>query len=135
HEHLGEAGVADDRVDNKRVPSRVWDVVGVVLAAKGNGVLRPVKVGWCGLGDGEDFPALTLALPRGHVRRWSYIDEEGVLQWGELVISTFVASVLLLILVAMCNAVVVLPEHFALLKGVVDRAIVVRARLLEHVIE
>ena len=36
HEHLGEAGVADDRVDNKRVPSRVWDVVGVVLAAEGN---------------------------------------------------------------------------------------------------
>ena len=39
HEHLGEAGVADDGVDNKRVPSRVWDVVGVVLAAKGNDVL------------------------------------------------------------------------------------------------
>jgi hypothetical protein len=31
--------------------------------------------------------------------------------------------------------VVVLPEHFALLEGVVDRALVVRARLLEHVIE
>ena len=28
------AGVADDGVDNKRVPSRVWDVVGVVLTAK-----------------------------------------------------------------------------------------------------
>ena len=28
HEHLGEASVADDGVDNKRVPSLVWDVVG-----------------------------------------------------------------------------------------------------------
>ena len=34
HEHLGEAGVADNGVDNERVQSRVWDVVGVVLAAK-----------------------------------------------------------------------------------------------------
>ena len=33
-EHLGEASVADDGVDNKRVPSRVWDVVGVVLGPK-----------------------------------------------------------------------------------------------------
>ena len=38
-------------VDNKRVLSRVWDKVGVVLAAKGNGILRPVEVGWRGLGD------------------------------------------------------------------------------------
>ena len=26
-------------VNNERVPSRLWDVVGVVLAAEGNGVL------------------------------------------------------------------------------------------------
>ena len=45
HEHLGEAGVADDEVNNERVPSRVWDVVGVVLAAEGNSVLQPVEVG------------------------------------------------------------------------------------------
>ena len=107
----------------------------MVLAAEGDGVLRPVEVGWRGLGDREDFPALTLALPRGHVRRWSSKDEEGVLHRGELVVSTFVASILLLVLVAMRDAVVVLLEHFALLKGVVDRALVVRARLLEHVIE
>ena len=55
--------------------------------------------------------------------------------WGELIISTFVASILLLVLVAMRYAVVVLLEHFALLEGVVDRALVVRARLLEHVVE
>ena len=54
---------------------------------------------------------------------------------GGLVVSTFVTSILLLVLVAMCDAVVILPEHLALLEGVVDRALVVRARLLEHVIE
>src|SRR6185312_12165353 len=77
HEHLGEAGVADDGVDNERISSRMWDVVRVVLAAKGDGILRPIEVGWCGLGDGENFPALMLALPRSHVRRCSSKDEEG----------------------------------------------------------
>ena len=90
----------------------------MVLAAKGDGILRPIEVGWRGLGDGEDFPALTHALQRGHVRRWSSKDEEGVLHRGELVISTFVASILLLVLVI--YTVVLLPEHFALLEGVVD---------------
>ena len=54
---------------------------------------------------------------------------------GELIVSTFVSSILILVLVAMRDAVIVLPEHFALLEGVVNRALVVRARLLEHVVE
>ena len=35
----------------------------------------------------------------------------------------------------MRDAVVVLAEHLTLLEGVVDRALVVRTRLLEHVVE
>ena len=135
HEHLREAGVADDGVDNERVPSRVWDIVGVVIVAEGNGILQPVEVGWRGLGDGEDFPMLTLALPRGHVRCRPSEDEEGVLNRGALVVSTFVASILLLVLVAMRDTVVVLLENFALLEGVVDLALVVRAQFHQHVIE
>src|SRR6185295_3962148 len=135
HEHLGEAGVADDGVDNERIPSQMRDVVGVVLAAKGDGILRPVKVGWSGFGNGKDFAALTLALPRSHIRRHSSEDEEGVLHWGELVISTFVTSILLLVLVAMRDAVVLFLEHLALLESMVDRALVVRARFLKHVVE
>ena len=96
HVHLGEAGVADDGIHDEWVLSRVQNVVGVVLAAKGDGILRPVEVGWRGLGDGKDFAALTLALPRSHIRRRSSKDEEGVLHWGELVISTFVARILLI---------------------------------------
>src|SRR6185503_18963685 len=119
HEHLGEAGVADDGVDNERIPSRIRDVVGVVLAAKGDGILRPVEVGWRGFGDGKDLAALTLALPRSHIRRCSSKDEEGILHWGELVISTFVASILLLVFVAMRDAVVVFFEHLALLEGMI----------------
>src|SRR6185369_14626123 len=111
------------------------DVVGVVLVAKGDGILRLVEVGWRGFGDGKDFAALVLALPRSHVRRCSSKDEEGVLHWGELVISTFVARILLLVFVVMRDVVVIVLEHFALLEGMVDRALVVRARLLKHVVE
>ena len=39
HEHLGEPGVADDRIHDDRVLTRVWDVIGVVFAAEGDGVL------------------------------------------------------------------------------------------------
>src|SRR6185312_6445321 len=54
---------------------------------------------------------------------------------GELVISIFVASILLLVFIAVRDAVVVFLEHLALLEGMIDRALVVRARLLEHVVE
>ena len=50
-------------------------------------------------------------------------------------VSTHVARILLLILIAMRDAVVVLAEHLILLEGVIDRALVVRARFLQHVIE
>src|SRR6185436_335958 len=124
-----------DGVDNERIPSRMRDVVGVVLAAKSDGILRPIEVGWRGFGDRKDLAALTLALPRSHIRRCSSKDEEGVLHWGELVISTFVACILLLVFVAMRDAIVILLEHFALLEGMVYRTLVVRARLLKHVVE
>ena len=39
HEHLGEASVADDGIHSEWILSRVRDVVGVVLAAEGDGVL------------------------------------------------------------------------------------------------
>src|SRR6185369_4454190 len=111
------------------------DVVGVVLVAKGDGILRLVEVGWRGFGDGKDFAALTLALPRSHIRRCSSKDEEGVLYWGELIVSTFVARILLLVFVVMRDTVVVLLEHLTPLEGMIDRALVVRARLLKHVVE
>jgi hypothetical protein len=39
HQHLGEPRVADDRVDDQWVLSRVGDAVRVILAAEGDGVL------------------------------------------------------------------------------------------------
>ena len=54
---------------------------------------------------------------------------------GGNIISTFVARILLLVFIAMRDAVIVFLEHFVLLEGVVDRALVVRTRLLKHVVE
>src|SRR6185437_14225148 len=44
-------------------------------------------------------------------------------------------SVLLLVFIAMRDAVVILLEHFALLEVMIDRALVVRARFLKYVVE
>ena len=66
----------------------------MILAAEGgDGVLRPVEVGWRGLVNEEDLSALSLALSSGHVRRWSAEDEEHILHRGETV-----AALVLLVL-------------------------------------
>ena len=42
HEDLGEPGVADDRVDDKRVPSLARHIVRVVALVEGDGLVGPV---------------------------------------------------------------------------------------------
>jgi hypothetical protein len=42
HEHLREARVADDGVDNEWILPRVQDVVRVIISVKGDGAIRPV---------------------------------------------------------------------------------------------
>ena len=44
HQHLGESGVADDRVDNEWVLPGIQDMVGVVVSIKGDRLLRSVEV-------------------------------------------------------------------------------------------
>ena len=128
HEHLGESGVADDGVDNEWVQTRIRDVVGVVVAAEGDRILRLVEVGWHSPCDREDLSALSLALPSGHVRRRPAEDEEHFLHRG-------VAIATLVILVLAAETVEVLAEHVTLFEGVIDPALVIGARLLEHVVE
>jgi hypothetical protein len=65
HQHLGEARIADDRVDDQRVLARVRDAVRVILVAEGNGVLRLVEEGGRSLLRGEDLVPLSLALAVG----------------------------------------------------------------------
>jgi hypothetical protein len=42
HEDLGEPGIADDGVDNERVPSWAPHTVGVVALVEGDGLVGPV---------------------------------------------------------------------------------------------
>jgi len=42
HEDLGEPNVADDRVDDERVPSRAQHEVGVVASVEGDRLVGPV---------------------------------------------------------------------------------------------
>jgi hypothetical protein len=82
HQHLGEPGVLDDRVDYQRVLARVGDAVRVIFAAEGDGVLRAVEEGGRRLLRGEDLVPLPLVLAVGHVDGWPPEDEEDVLHCG-----------------------------------------------------
>jgi hypothetical protein len=62
HEHLGEACVGDNGVDNKWVDPRIGDIVWVVITVESDGHLGPVKEeGGCGL-HGEDMSTFPLML-------------------------------------------------------------------------
>ena len=62
HQHLRESSVDDDGVDDERVDARGDDLVGVVVAIKGDGGARPVEVLWHYHPCRENLPALPLAL-------------------------------------------------------------------------
>jgi hypothetical protein len=62
HEHLDEACVGNDGIDNKWVDPRIGDVVWVVIMVKSDGHLRPVKEeGGCEL-HGEDLSTFPFVL-------------------------------------------------------------------------
>jgi hypothetical protein len=68
HEHLGEACVGNNGIDNKRVDPRIGDVVRVIIIVESDGHLGPVKEeGGCRL-HGEDLStfSLTLAHRKAH---------------------------------------------------------------------
>jgi hypothetical protein len=69
HQHLGELHVADGRIDDQQVLAQVGDAVRLILAAEGDGVLRPIEEGRRSPLHGEDLVSLSLALAAGHVHR------------------------------------------------------------------
>jgi translation initiation factor IF-1 len=83
HQHLGEACIAVDWVDDQRVLARVGDAVRMILAAEGDGVLRLVEEGGRSLLCGEDLVLLPLALAVGHIHGRPPEDEEDVFHRGE----------------------------------------------------
>jgi hypothetical protein len=110
------------------------DAVRVILAAEGDSVFRPVEEGGRSLLCSEDLVPLPLALAVGHIDSWPPEDEEDVLHCGEATGVT-VTPVLLGLAILRGGAAVLFFEHVALLEGVVDWCLVIRARLLQHVVE
>jgi hypothetical protein len=64
HEHLGEARVGDDGINNKQVDSRTGDVVRMIITVESDGHLRPVEEAGDRRLYGENLTPLSLALAR-----------------------------------------------------------------------
>ena len=113
-------------------------MVRVVISIEGDRLSRPVKVLGGGYLDQEDFSAFPLALPCRKACRGPTEDHEGVAYLGEPVVLVFVlvaGALLLVVVVREPEPGVVASQHGAILESVLDRALVVRAGFLEHVVE
>jgi hypothetical protein len=100
----------------------------VILAAEGDGVLRPVEEGGRCLLRGKDLVPLPIALVVGHVRGKDVFHRKEAA-------GVAVTPILLGQAILRSGATVVFFEHITLLEGAVDRRLVVRAGFLQHVIE
>jgi hypothetical protein len=134
HQDLREPRVPDDRVDHQRVLARVGDAVRVILAAEGDGILRPIEEGRRRLLRGENLVPLSLALAARHVDGRPLEDEEDVFYGGEAA-GVAITPGLLGLVVLRGGATVEPLEHVALLEGVVDWCLVVGTWLFQHVVE
>jgi hypothetical protein len=135
HEHLGEACVGDNGIDNKWVDPRIGDIVWVVIMVKSDGHLRPVKEeGGCGL-HGEDLSMFPLALACREARRGSSIYHEAVMDFGETLVLVVSTGIVLLVIFLAAYAFKISSEHVAVLEVVVHGAFVVGTRLFEHFVK
>jgi len=142
HQYLGEPGVDDDGVDDERVDTRGDYSVGVVVSIEGDGGARLVEV----LGHRhpcrKNLTAFSLALPCGQLRRGSAIDHVAVMDGREVVVVfvvPFVAALLFLLVITGVlpepQAVEMLFQHATVLELVVGPSLMIRARLLQHLVE
>ena len=69
HQYFREPLWADDRIDNKRVPSQVWDGIQMVGLVKGYGRFRPPEEGRRGWSGCIDFAARDLLAALGVIGR------------------------------------------------------------------
>ena len=67
HQYLGEPLWTDNWVDDKRIPSRVWDGIRMVGPVEGYGGFRPPEKGWRGRSGGIDLTTCDLLAAPGVV--------------------------------------------------------------------
>jgi hypothetical protein len=135
YEHLGEACVGDNGIDNKRVDPRVGDVVWVIITVESDGNLRPVKEEGGRRLHGEDLSAFSLALVRREACRGPSVDHEAVVDLGEPLILVVTLGIFLFIILLDAYALKVPTEHVAVLEIMVRGPLMVGARFFEHFIE
>jgi CubicO group peptidase (beta-lactamase class C family) len=98
HEHLGEACVGDDGVNNEWIDPWVGDVVRVVVTVESDGHRGPIKeAGYCRLYR-EDLAPFSLALARREAGRGPSVDHEAVVDLGKFPVLVVTLRVLLLVL-------------------------------------
>jgi hypothetical protein len=129
HEHLGEARIGDDGIDDERVDPRIRDIVRMVITIKRDSGPRPVEEeGGCKL-YGEDLSTLALSLARGEACRGPPIDHKVVIDLRKplVLVVIFLLGVLFLIIFLDAQAFEVSPKHVAVLEVVVCGSLVVGA--------
>jgi hypothetical protein len=135
HEHLGEACVGDNGIDNKQVDPRVGDVVWVIVTVESDGNLRPDKEEGGHRLHGEDLSAFSLALARREACRGPFVDHEAVVDLGEPLILVVTLGIFLLVIFLDAYALKVPTKHVAVLEIMVRGPLMVGARFFEHFIE
>jgi hypothetical protein len=114
-------------------------VIQVVVTVKHDGLLRPIKEIQGGRLRCEDLSAFALSLAHRELRRTTVEDHEAVLHLGEpivLVIAPLgVWCLLLSVVLGLTAPGEVAAHHGALLQGVLRRASMIGAWLLEHLVK
>jgi hypothetical protein len=135
HEHLGEACVGNNGIDNKRVDPRIGDIVWVVIMVKSDGHLGPVKEeGGCGL-HREDLSTFPLALACREARRGSSVYHEAVVDLEEPLVFVVSLGIFLLVVFLDAYAFKISSEHVAILEVMVHGPFVVGTWLFEHFVK
>jgi hypothetical protein len=135
HEHLGEACVGDNGIDNKRVDPRIGYIVWVVITVESDGHLGPVKEeGGCRL-HREDLSMFSLALARREARRGSSVYHEVVMDFREPLVLVVSLGIVLLVIFLDAYAFKISPEHVAVLEVVIRGPFVVGTWFFEHFVE
>ena len=110
----------------------------MILPIEGDRLLRPVEVSGSSHLDREDLSAFPLSLACRKARRGSTKDHEGIVHLGEpviLVVVSVAGALLLGVIVGEPELGVVASEYGSFFEGMLYQALVVRAGLLEHIVE
>jgi hypothetical protein len=134
YEHLGEACVGDDGVNNERVDSWIGDVVWVIITVESDGHRRPIKEARDRRLYGENLTPFSLALARREAGRGSSVDHEAVVDLGESPILVVTLRVLLLVLLD-AGTLKVPAKHVTVFEVMVSGSLVVGTRLFEHFVK